>query len=85
MYQMPNRIKQVRDRPVIVDSGQSASAKALTGVGQASPCCKKCKLLADNTCGGCGRSLEEIATWAIMSPSQKQAVLNRLKEKSKVN
>ena len=43
-----------------------------------SPCCKQCKLLPDNTCGGCFRTLQEIATWGMMTPHQREAVRLRL-------
>ncbi|MFM7319633.1 MAG: DUF1289 domain-containing protein [bacterium] len=43
-----------------------------------SPCCKKCHLLPDNTCGGCGRSLQEIAMWGSMTDEQRLAVRARI-------
>ena len=43
-----------------------------------SPCCKKCKLLPDNTCGGCGRTIMEIALWKNMPKAQRDSVLERL-------
>jgi len=42
--------------------------------GVSSPCCKKCHLLPDNTCDGCGRSLMEIAMWGSMTDEQRLAV-----------
>lgn len=42
------------------------------------PCCKKCKLLSNNTCGGCGRSLMEIAMWKTMTEAQRKAVWERI-------
>ena len=46
-----------------------------------SPCRKQCKLLPDNTCGGCLRTLQEIATWGMMTPQQKDAVRRRIEAK----
>ena len=46
--------------------------------GVASPCCKKCHLLPDSTCDGCGRSLMEIAMWGSMTDEQRLAVRARI-------
>lgn len=44
-----------------------------------SPCVDVCVLDENGEyCLGCGRSLEEIATWATLTPDQKRAVLRRL-------
>lgn len=43
-----------------------------------SPCVKKCKLTADLLCEGCGRSIEEIQSWRLMTAEQKREVWLRL-------
>ena len=43
-----------------------------------SPCVKICKLNQNNVCIGCGRILEEIAKWAVLTDQEKQLVLNRI-------
>jgi len=45
-----------------------------------SPCCKRCKLLPDNTCGGCGRTLMEIAMWKSMPKAQRDSVVERVRK-----
>ncbi len=56
------------------DSGNTLTVVKLPN----SPCCKQCKLLPDNTCGGCFRTLQEIATWGMMTLQQKDAVKRRI-------
>ncbi len=44
-----------------------------------SPCVDVCVLDENGEyCLGCGRSLDEIAAWATLTPDQKRAVLHRL-------
>jgi uncharacterized protein len=45
-----------------------------------SPCTGACKLTLD-TCSGCGRTLEEIATWSCLSDESKQGIIDRLNKK----
>jgi len=44
-------------------------------VAVASPCIQVCVLDAQQICTGCGRSLEEIASWSQLSPAQQQHVV----------
>lgn len=45
-----------------------------------SPCVGLCQLDGDRrACLGCGRTLNEIATWSRMSVAEKRAVLERLR------
>jgi hypothetical protein len=45
----------------------------------ASPCINVCRMdAASGYCEGCGRSLEEIASWSAYSSAEKRAVLARL-------
>lgn len=46
-----------------------------------SPCVKICQLNSENECIGCGRTLNEIAKWAVMTEKDREKVLKRLKEK----
>ena len=48
-----------------------------------SPCVSICKV-EDNLCIGCGRTLDEIASWTTMTREQRQEVLERI-ERDKVN
>ena len=48
-----------------------------------SPCVSICKV-EDNLCIGCGRTLDEIASWTIMTQKQRQEVLERI-ERDKTN
>lgn len=45
-----------------------------------SPCVREC-VVEDNICQGCGRSLEEISQWRLMSDDHKKAVWQRLSQK----
>jgi predicted Fe-S protein YdhL (DUF1289 family) len=43
------------------------------------PCVKICKLDAGSAlCVGCGRTIEEIAGWAAMSPAERRRVMSEL-------
>lgn len=44
-----------------------------------SPCIKICKMKKD-TCLGCGRTIDEIKYWVVLSNEEKQIVLDRIKE-----
>ncbi|MES2674397.1 MAG: DUF1289 domain-containing protein [Pseudomonadota bacterium] len=46
-----------------------------------SPCINSCCLNTNNICTGCYRSLEEIAQWRDASDSEKNAILDRAKER----
>ncbi len=47
-----------------------------------SPCVGRCQV-QDRACTGCGRTLDEIAGWSTMTPSQRQAVIDRLAPQAK--
>jgi predicted Fe-S protein YdhL (DUF1289 family) len=66
-----------------LQSASTDKASAPAGKAVASPCCKKCNLLPDNTCGGCGRNLMEIAMWGSMTDEQRLAVWGRIGQKRK--
>ncbi|MDY7114868.1 DUF1289 domain-containing protein [Halomonas sp. SSL-5] len=45
----------------------------------ASPCVRVCRVLpADSLCEGCGRTLDEIATWARLDEDGREAIWQRL-------
>lgn len=44
----------------------------------ASPCVSICRMRADGTCEGCGRTLGEIAEWSLASDDRRRAILDRL-------
>ena len=46
-----------------------------------SPCVKICKL-ENGACIGCGRTQDEIREWVIMSDSQREVIMERLKKNS---
>ena len=46
-----------------------------------SPCVKICKL-ENGICIGCGRTQDEIREWVIMTDSQREAIMERLKTNS---
>jgi predicted Fe-S protein YdhL (DUF1289 family) len=48
-----------------------------------SPCVSICKV-EDNLCIGCGRTLDEIASWTTMTQAQRQEVLERI-ERDKID
>jgi uncharacterized protein len=51
----------------------------------ASPCIKVCAVDGPSgLCCGCGRSLSEIAGWALMSPAERTAVMEQLPERLKL-
>ena len=43
-----------------------------------SPCVKICKL-ENGVCKGCGRTQDEIREWVIMTDSQREVIMERLK------
>jgi predicted Fe-S protein YdhL (DUF1289 family) len=44
----------------------------------ASPCINVCVLDAAQTCTGCGRTIDEIASWGRMSAAEQWRVIDRL-------
>ena len=44
----------------------------------ASPCISVCTLDDDNRCVGCGRTLEQISRWALMSKEDQWAIVEQL-------
>ena len=46
-----------------------------------SPCVKICKL-ENGVCIGCGRTQDEIREWVIMTDSQREVIMERLKTNS---
>ena len=46
-----------------------------------SPCVKICKL-KNRVCIGCGRTQDEIREWVIMTDSQREVIMERLKTNS---
>ena len=46
-----------------------------------SPCVKICKL-ENEVCIGCGRTQDEIREWVIMTNSQREEIMERLKTNS---
>jgi predicted Fe-S protein YdhL (DUF1289 family) len=71
------KINSTKNLPSDNDSSDTLTVRKMP----TSPCCKQCKLLPDNTCGGCFRTLQEIATWGMMTPQQKDAVRRRIEAK----
>mgnify|MGYP003385842326 CR=1 FL=1 len=49
-----------------------ASLPNLVAAHVASPCVSLCQLDGDGVCNGCGRTLDEITRWRVMSTEQKQ-------------
>ena len=45
-----------------------------------SPCVMICTLDDDERCLGCGRTLEQISGWALMSKDEQWAVIDELKD-----
>ncbi|WP_375422526.1 DUF1289 domain-containing protein [uncultured Sphingomonas sp.] len=56
----------------MTDSGATA---ALEG---ASPCNQVCTLDADDVCAGCGRTIDEIASWGALPLPDRRAILAAL-------
>lgn len=47
-----------------------------------SPCVKICAIdPASGLCGGCGRTLDEIARWAIMSDRERETIMHELPQR----
>lgn len=47
-----------------------------------SPCVRVCAIEpATGLCGGCGRSLEEIARWARMTDEERRRIMNELSDR----
>ncbi len=45
-----------------------------------SPCVMICTLDDDDRCLGCGRSMDQITNWALMSKTEQWAVIDELKD-----
>jgi len=52
--------------------------KAVARATAESPCIKLCQLDLANRCRGCGRTLDEIRDWSVMTLEQRTAVNARL-------
>ncbi len=50
-----------------------------------SPCVLICTLDDDKVCLGCGRSLEQISSWALMSKDEQWAVIDELSRRENEN
>jgi len=50
-----------------------------------SPCNKTCTLDSNNVCIGCGRTIEEITSWATLTNKQAQQIINRLNNSKEQN
>jgi predicted Fe-S protein YdhL (DUF1289 family) len=49
------------------------------------PCIKICVMnLAGRNCGGCGRTLDEIARWGSMSAAERAAIMAALPDRMKI-
>jgi uncharacterized protein len=47
-----------------------------------SPCVRVCAIEpATGLCGGCGRSLEEIARWVLMTDEERARIMNELSDR----
>ena len=50
----------------------------------ATPCIKVCAVDgATGLCFGCGRNMNEIARWAVMAPTEREAIMTELPERMK--
>lgn len=47
-----------------------------------SPCVMICSLDEHERCHGCGRSLEQISRWALMSKAEQWAVIDELEQRA---
>jgi uncharacterized protein len=45
-----------------------------------SPCQKICALDENQVCLGCGRTIDEITEWHLMSDSQRRTIMARLRD-----
>jgi predicted Fe-S protein YdhL (DUF1289 family) len=45
-----------------------------------SPCRQICRAGRDGVCDGCGRTLQEIAAWLMMTDRERQLVIERVKQ-----
>jgi predicted Fe-S protein YdhL (DUF1289 family) len=43
-----------------------------------SPCRQICRMGADGLCDGCGRTIDEIAVWLWLTPSERRAIMTRV-------
>jgi predicted Fe-S protein YdhL (DUF1289 family) len=49
-----------------------------------SPCIRVCTLDDDRVCVGCGRHVDEISAWTLMSGQEQRAVLARSEERRRL-
>ena len=45
-----------------------------------SPCIRRCTLTDADVCIGCGRSLDDIKSWTLVSPVEQQRILDRAQQ-----
>ena len=53
--------------------GYSPNMRRMTDID--SPCIRTCTLDEDDVCIGCGRSLDEITIWSVVSQARKREIL----------
>ena len=46
-----------------------------------SPCISVCTLDDNDVCLGCGRTLEQITRWTLMTPAEQRAVIDALPQR----
>ncbi|MBL0169637.1 MAG: DUF1289 domain-containing protein [Gemmatimonadaceae bacterium] len=60
------------------DSNVARSATTSGRATSESPCIKVCQVDLDDRCRGCGRTLDEISRWSMMSIDERIAVNRRV-------
>lgn len=48
-----------------------------------SPCIRHCTLDDHDVCIGCGRSLDEIKAWTVVTPTEQEAILKSAEQRLK--
>ena len=68
--------------PSTAPAGPAIPSNTADGAAVPSPCVNVCRMnAASGLCEGCARTIDEIATWAVMSDDDKRAVWHALRER----
>lgn len=72
MYAGVRGIRAMRGAGTMRDMSCAPSPMSATGP-VTSPCVRRCTLDQDDVCVGCGRTLDEIRQWGVMTQAQREA------------
>ena len=67
---------------MVADDGDDGFIETTPVTPVSTPCIGVCRIASDsNTCTGCARTLDEIASWGSMTEDQRRAVMAQLPDR----